>query len=341
MPVPPPGPPPPSGPLTLLAPWLRARFGQPLHRLALDAGSTCPNRDGTRGFGGCVYCDVEGSGTGALKSGQSIQAQLEAGLRRLTRRGPEVGAIAYFQSYSNTYVAPERLEEVLAVLEPYLESAPPGQPTIRVVALATRPDTLPDWALERLAKLRQRVEVWLELGLEAADDGILERIHRLHTVAEFKHAVERAHAHGLAVIGHAILGLPGDGQAGARRTAELLAASGVEGVKVHHLLVLRRTVLERWWREQNQGRGQHGLELLDPSTYVTWLADFVERLRPDQVLHRLTADANPDQQLAPRWTVSKEQIRLRLLAELERRGSNQGSHWLASGARSTTGLAGN
>jgi uncharacterized protein len=324
--------PPPGTDLTLLAPWLRSRFGQPLHRVALDAGSTCPNRDGTRGFGGCIYCDVEGSGTGALKSGQSIHAQLESGLRRLARRGPEVGAIAYFQSYSNTYVTPERLEAVLGVVEPFLVAPPPDLPPVRVVALATRPDTLPDWALERLAALAQRVEVWLELGLEAADDTVLERIHRLHTVAEFEQAVARAHAHGLAVIGHAILGLPQDGRAGARRTAEVLAACGVAGVKVHHLLVLRRTVLERQWLEQQRGQAEHGIQLLDPSTYVDWLADFVERLRPTQVLHRLTADADADQQIAPLWSVGKEQIRAALRLELKRRGTQQGSRWPANGA---------
>jgi radical SAM protein (TIGR01212 family) len=318
-------------PLELLAPWLRQRFGQALHRVALDAGSTCPNRDGTRGRGGCVYCDVEGSGTGALKSGLDIGSQLRLGLERIARRGPDVGAIAYFQSYSNTYVAPERLDEVLAAVEPWLDAPPEGLPPIRVLALATRPDTLPEWALARLERLASRVPVWLELGLEAADDGVLERIHRLHSVAEFEDAVARAQARGLAVVGHAILGLPGDGRAGARRTAEVLARSGVEGVKVHHLLVLRRTVLERWWRDQHSGAKDHGLELLTPETYVDWLADFVERLRPEQVLHRLTADAPPGQELAPRWTVAKEEVRQRLIAELQRRGNAQGSHAGRSG----------
>lgn len=321
-------------PLRLLAPWLRERFGQALHRVALDAGSTCPNRDGTRGRGGCVYCDVEGSGTGALKSGLDIATQLELGLERIARRGPDVGAIAYFQSYSNTYVAPERLEEVLAAVEPFLGAPPPGRPPIRVLALATRPDTLPDWALARLERLARRLPVWLELGLEAADDGVLQRIHRLHSVAEFEDAVGRAHGRGLEVVGHAILGLPGDGRAGARRSAEVLARSGVAGVKVHHLLVLRRTVLERWWREQLGGIREHGLELLTPETYVAWLADFVERLDPGQVLHRLTADASADQELAPRWTVSKQQIRERLEAELERRGSAQGRPARSEGAGS-------
>ena len=304
-----------------LRPWLLERFGVPLHRVALDAGSTCPNRDGTKGFGGCVYCDVEGSGTGALREGLAIEQQLERGIRRVSRRDERFGVIAYFQSYSNTYVAPERLDEVLGVLERRLARDP-----IRVIALSTRPDTLPDWAIERLAALGQRVEVWLELGLESASDHVLERIRRFHTLAEFEHAVARARAAGLLVVGHAILGLPGDGREGARATAGALARSGCEGVKVHHLMVLRRTQLERWWRDTDSAPAP--VDLLDPDTYVDWLADFVERLAPDQVLHRLTGDAPWTSQLAPRWTVHKSEIRTRLTAELTRRGTKQGSRFV-------------
>jgi radical SAM protein (TIGR01212 family) len=303
-----------------LRPWLRATFGREVFRVALDAGSTCPNRDGTVARGGCVYCDVEGSGTGALRSGMDLEQQLLAGIRRVRRRDDGCGVIAYFQSYSNTYVPDERLEEVLAVVEPHLLDP------VVCVALATRPDTLPDAALERLARLARRVPVWIELGLESADDTVLTAINRLHTAADFLVAVERVQAAGLAAIGHAILGLPGDGRDGARRTAELLATSGCQGVKVHHLMVLRRTQLAAWWRE---GR----VEPLDPGTYTDWLADFVERLRPDQVLHRLTGDSPAERLLAPHWKRSKHEIARDLERELERRGTRQGERWAARVAR--------
>lgn len=301
-----------SLPFRTLAPWLVERFGRPLHRVALDAGSTCPNRDGTLGRGGCIYCDVEGSGTGALRSGSDLARQLAEGLARIARRGPGVGAIAYFQSYSNTYVEPARLDEVLGVLEPHLGRE------IACVSIATRPDTLPDWALERLTHLARRVPVWVELGLESADDRVLARARRLHTLADFEHCAERVRAAGLELVGHAILGLPGDEREGARRTAEALARSGAAGVKVHHLMVLRRTVLERWWRA-----GQ--VELLTPEVYVDWLADFVERLAPEQVLHRLTGDSPPDDLVAPRWGVHKNRVRELLARELQRRGTRQGA----------------
>lgn len=295
-----------------LRPWLAETFGRPVHRVALDAGSQCPNRDGTKGRGGCVYCDVEGSGTGAWRRGDDLAQQLELGLARIARRGADAGAIAYFQSYSNTYVPLERLREVLAVIAPHVGG--------RVVALsvATRPDTLSDDALGVLAEWNRRLPVWVELGLEVADDELLAKINRLHTVLDFLDATARARGAGLEVVAHAILGLPGDGRAGARRTAEALARSGARGVKVHQLMVLRRTILEKWWRDG-------AVETLSVATYVDWLADFVERLGPEQVLHRITGDAAEHELVAPRWNVTKNVVRDLLQAELERRGSRQGS----------------
>ncbi|MCP3914119.1 MAG: TIGR01212 family radical SAM protein [bacterium] len=298
-----------------LAPWLRAEFGRPMHRIALDAGSTCPNRDGTKGLGGCTYCDVEGSGTGALKTGSDLAEQLASGLRRIARRRnageAEVGAIAYLQSYTNTYVDDSRLAEVLDVIEPHIGHE------VGCVSIATRPDCLPDSVLETLGALARRVPVWLELGLESADDDVLLAINRLHTLREFEDAVARAHAAGLSTVGHTILGLPGDGRAGARRTARALAECGVAGVKVHHLMILRRTQMATQWK-----RGE--IEVLDAETYVAWLADFVERLSPEQVLHRLTGES-PDALLAPHWDVHKNRVREMLDAELESRGTRQGS----------------
>ena len=306
----------PELPYRTLAPWLAETFGRPVHRVALDAGSTCPNRDGTRGFGGCTYCDVEGSGTGALKTGQDLAEQLQTGLRRIARRRKpgqaEVGAIAYLQSYTNTYVDGDRLGEVLGVLEPHLERE------VVCVSVATRPDCLPQTALEQLSDLSRRVPVWVELGLEAADDDVLLAINRLHTVAEFEDAVVRAHQAGLLVVGHAILGLPGDGREGARRTASTLARAGCAGVKVHQLMVLKKTQLATQW---------HRGEVEPPSfeTYVSWLADFVERLAPHQVLHRMTGDSPAEALLAPHWGVHKNAVREAVAEEMRSRGVVQGS----------------
>ncbi len=302
-------------PYRTLGPWLAARFGGPVHRVALDAGSSCPNRDGTKGFGGCSYCDVEGSGTGALKSGLELARQLEQGLERVARRGPGVRAIAYLQSYSNTYVPRARLAEVLAVLEPWIERA---DSPLAAVSIATRPDTLPDEALRLLEALARRIEVWVELGLESASDEVQRRVRRFHTLADFLDAAARVRQAGLLCVGHAILGLPGDGREGARATASALARAGVEGVKVHQLMVLERTQLAREWRAGT-------LELLDESQYLEWLADFVERLLPEQVLHRLTGEAEEHSLLAPLPAFERNRVRAQLTRVLERRGTCQGS----------------
>jgi len=304
-----------------LAPWLVERFGRAVFRVALDAGSSCPNRDGTKGRGGCVYCDVEGSGTGALREGRALEEQLVAGLARIARRGDGAGVIAYFQSYSNTYVEPARLEAVLAVIEPYLASR--GGPIV-ALSVSTRPDTLADEALAILARWNERLPTWVELGLEVADDALLLQINRLHTVLDFEQAAARAKSAGLSVIGHAILGLPGDGREGARRTAQVLARSGVDGVKVHHLMVLKRTQLAHEWKA---GR----IEVLSPQVYVDWLADFVERLDPTQILHRLSADSPAADLLAPHWSVSKNAVREMLERELAARDTRQGSHFSPAG----------
>ncbi|MBK7877866.1 MAG: TIGR01212 family radical SAM protein [Planctomycetes bacterium] len=306
-------------PYRTLRPWLLATFGREVRRVALDAGSTCPNRDGTKGFGGCTYCDVEGSGTGALKTGRELADQLAQGIARARHKGRAVDVIAYFQSYSNTYVATERLREVLSVVDPWIGSR------VVAVSVATRPDTFPPAAVEVLAELARRIPVWVEFGLEAADDAVLAAIRRMHTVEEFRDACARAHAAGLFVVGHAILGLPGDGREGARRTARELARARVGGVKVHNLMILRRTQLEKAWRAGS-------VDVLDAATYVQWLADFVEELAPEQVLHRITGDAPLEQRLAPRWELEKNSIHDLLATELARRGTRQGSRSVAGRA---------
>jgi hypothetical protein len=145
----------------------------------------------------------------------------------------------------------------------------------------------------------------------------------MHTVDEFREATARATERGIGVVGHAILGLPGDGVEGARATADVLAECGVWGVKVHHLMVLRRTILEGWWR-------QGDVELLEPERYVEWLADFVERLHPEQVLHRVTGESPKEKLLAPHWDVSKNAVRAMLTRALQERGTRQGSNCLTT-----------
>lgn len=298
-------------PYRALGPYLKERFGVRVHRVALDAGSDCPNRDGTKGRGGCVYCDVDGSGTGFFRSGVQITEQLRRGIERIHRKDPRTKAIAYFQSYSNTYVAPERLREMLRCVGPF-------EKEIAALSVATRPDTFPDWAGETLASYKPRFPVWVELGLETADDETLRQINRLHTLADFEEAVARARRFGLEVVAHVILGLPGEGSEHFARTARAIGEARPEGLKVHHLMVLKKTILA-----SRHARGE--VRTFTPEEYLHHLCDFLERIPAETVVHRVLADARPGELVAPIFPLSKSEFRERLCRELQRRGSRQGS----------------
>ena len=195
--------------------YLKERFGQRVQKITLDAGLSCPNRDGRVGTGGCLYCNARGSGTGAWGRGQSIPAQMEAGMARLARRYGAARFIAYFQSFSNTYAPVARLRELYeAALAP---------PQVVGLAIGTRPDCLGDDVLDLLAGYARDRLVWLELGLQSAHDATLARLNRGHDAACFSEAAARAAARGLPVVAHVILGLPGEGP---RETAATALISG-------------------------------------------------------------------------------------------------------------------
>lgn len=272
------------GPWPSLASYWRARFGQPVQRVGLDAGLSCPNRDGTRGSSGCAFCDPA-SFAPCAGDRRTVPEQLAAGLARLRRRG--VGrAAAYFQPHTNTYAPPAVLEGLWSSLLAF--------PQVAALCVGTRPDCVPDPILDLLARYRDRWEVWLELGLQSALDDTLARLGRGHTASQFAEACRRARARGLMVCAHVILGLPGEGPEDEARTAAFLADLGVDGVKLHHLAVVRGTPLERSWR-------QGELTLLEEAQYVSRAAAFVAALPPRTVLHRLVGETAGDRLLAPRY----------------------------------------
>lgn len=290
---------------------LQERFGQRLHRIALDAGSDCPNRDGSKGRGGCVYCDVDGSGNGFLRSGFQIAEQVRRGLAWLRRQHPGTRPIAYLQSYSNTYGSLSRLEEILESLKPF-------EKEISVLSIATRPDTFPESAAQLLASYKKHFPVWVEFGLETADDQTLQKINRLHTLAEYHESVSLARRYELEVVAHVILGFPGEDAGHFERTAQAVVDSQVDGVKVHQLMVLRKTVLARWHEEGK-------VAAFDELQYVRHLCDFLERMPTKMAIHRIMADANPGELIAPIWKLSKNQFRDLLCQEFARRSSKQGT----------------
>jgi uncharacterized protein len=290
--------------------YLKERFGQRVQKVSLDAGLTCPNRDGRLGTGGCLYCNPRGSGTGAWGRGQSITAQMEAGLERLGRRYGASRFIAYFQSFSNTYAPPARLRQL------YGEAL--AFPQVVGLSVGTRPDCLEDEVLEMLADYKRDRLVWLELGLQSAHDATLKQINRGHDVACFADAVRRAAARGLAVVAHVILGLPGEGPREMAATAAYLARLPLHGVKIHLLYVVKDSGLARLYRTG-------GYTCLEEEEYVRLTVDFIERLPAHLVIHRLTGDPHPEELVAPAWSLNKSRVLQRLREEFARRGSRQGS----------------
>jgi radical SAM protein (TIGR01212 family) len=290
--------------------YLKERFGQRVQKITLDAGLTCPNRDGRIGTGGCLYCNARGSGTGAWARGQEIRAQMEEGMGRLARRYGASRFIAYFQSFSNTYAPLETLRE--------LYEAALAFPQVVGLSIGTRPDCLEEDVLELLAGYARQRLVWLELGLQSAHDQTLVRLNRGHDVACFAEAVARAAGRGLPVIAHVILGLPGEGPREMAATAAFLARLPLHGVKIHLLYVIKGSGLARL-----HAAGEY--VCLSEAQYVNLVVDFIERLPPHLVIHRLTSDPHPEELVAPAWCLDKSRVLKGIREEFARRGSRQGS----------------
>lgn len=292
--------------------YLKARFGERVQKITLDAGLTCPNRDGRVGTGGCLYCNARGSGTGAWQRGQDIATQMEQGLDRLARRYGAAKFIAYFQSFSNTYAPRARLREL------YDEAL--AFPQVVGLSLGTRPDCLTDDVLELLAGYARERLVWLELGLQSAHDATLQRLNRGHDVACFTAAANRAAAQGLEVVAHVILGLPGEGPREMAATAGYLGRLPLQGVKIHLLYVVKNSGLS-----QLHQAGEY--VCLSEDQYIQRVADFIERLPDHLVIHRLTGDPHPEELVAPAWCLDKSRVLRRIRDEFMQRGTRQGNYF--------------
>ncbi len=290
--------------------YLRNAFGARVAKLPIDAGFTCPNRDGRSGTGGCIFCDGRGSALRRAGPLPSVTEQLTAMRERYVRHGAE-RFIPYFQTFTNTDAPLERLRALW-------DEAVGFSPDVVGLAVGTRPDCVPDATLDLLASYGSRVRVHLELGLQSAHPRTIARINRGHTLEQFDDAVRRAAARGIEVVAHVMLGLPGETPAMMRETARALAALPIAGLKIHALLVLEGTALAEEWR-----RG--GVPLPDLPTYAGWVADFLELIPSGVFVERLTADGYRDVLLAPAWSGSKLAVLNAIERELALRDSRQGS----------------
>jgi radical SAM protein (TIGR01212 family) len=316
---------------------LLRRYGRRVHKLAIHAGLSCPNRDGSKGRGGCSFCNNVSFSPGARAGGAAeppipITEQIAAGRSVVQKRTGAVRFLAYFQAYTNTYADVERLAGL------YREAL--AEPDVIGLSVGTRPDCVPDAVLDLLAGFRaEGYEVWLELGLQSAADSTLARVNRGHGFADYRRAVRAARLRGLPVCTHLIVGLPGEGRDSALASLDRVLELGVDGLKLHPLHVVKQTMLARDWRD-----GRYRPLAMDE--YIDIAADLIERTPADIVYHRVTGTATRDILLAPDWCSKKWAVLNAIENELLRRGSRQGMRtdepgWLdadsAPGARVVAG----
>lgn len=302
---------------------LREEFGEKVFKVSLDAGFTCPNRDGSLGWGGCVYCSARGSGDFAGQAEKSIHEQFVEIKGVMSRKWPNAKYLAYFQAYTNTYAPIERLREVY-------EQALQEEGVVGI-SIATRPDCLPEDVLDYLEELNQRTYLWVELGLQSIHDQTMEWVGRGHTYSDFIEGLAKLQQRKIRVCAHMILGLPGETIEDMKVSAQAIAELPLQGVKLHLLHVLQGTPLAKLYK-------QEPFPLLSQEDYVTLISDILEILPPQMILHRLTGDAPRKDLIAPLWSLKKWEVLNAIDRELERRGTWQGKRKRhgATGTKSTS-----
>ena len=300
-----------AGPLYLSpAAFARRRFGGTVFRVIVDAGFSCPVRDGTRGRDGCLFCSIEGFRPPSSRPELPLREQIARALPRLWSRYPHaVGFLVYLQPYTNTYGPPERLTQVLDEVR--------GPAGACGVVIGTRPDCLPEPMLALLAREASRTFVQVELGVQSTHDPTLRAMGRQHTWDDARRAIAALRARGIRVGAHVILGTPWEPVRSQIRGAARLSAAGIEAVKLHHLQVLRGSALAGL-------RAPDAWALPGWRPYARIAAAFLERLAPEIVVERLLARAPREMLLAPRWDVPPERVRREIARVLRARGGWQG-----------------
>jgi radical SAM protein (TIGR01212 family) len=293
-----------------LSQYLRERFGAKVYRVTVDGGFTCPNVDGTVAKGGCVYCDNRSFSPNRRLPRKTIRDQVAFGIEKLSARYAADKFLVYFQAATNTYAPVDKLRQL------YDEAL--DHPQVVGLCIGTRPDCVADDVLDLIDSYARRMYVCLELGLQSIHDRSLVWMNRGHGFVEFVDAARRCQGRPFDVCAHVILGLPGESWDDMLASADVLAALPIQGVKIHNLHVVRDTPLEDDYRA---GKAT----MLEFDDYVRLVADFLERLPAEMVIHRLNGDAPPKYLVAPAWSAEKHRILHAIVEELQRRARRQGS----------------
>lgn len=273
--------------------YLKDTFGGKVYKIALDGGFTCPNRDGTLDTRGCIFCSGKGSGDFSEKRELSITRQIENGKIRLEKKIKDGKYIAYFQAFTNTYASVQELKKI------YKEAI--SHPDIVGISIATRPDCLPDDVIDLLIELNQMKPVWVELGLQTIHEKTAAYIRRGYTLSVFDKAVSKLKAANITTIIHVILGLPGETKDDMLKTVDYVGKSGVSGIKLQLLHVIKGTDLAK---EYEAGK----FHTLSMEEYVDLVADCVAILPENMVIHRMTGDGDKKTLIAPLWSGDKKRV---------------------------------
>lgn len=288
---------------------LKQKFGVKVYKITLDAGFSCPNRDGEISSGGCIFCDDGGSFSQAHSNLLSIEEQLEAGVENLSQRFKAKKFMSYFQAYSNTYKPVDELEKIY--------NSALKHPDIVGISIGTRPDCVDKEKLALISGFKDDYYTWIEYGLQSIHDRTLKAINRGHDFKCFLDAYELSKEAGLNVCAHVILGLPGETKEDMLKTAQKLAELKVDGVKIHMLCALEGTKLSQL---HEQGK----ISFMSEEDYLNTVCDFLEILPPEITIHRLAGNGLKKNLIAPRWLGKKLDALNKIDRELERRNSHQG-----------------
>lgn len=293
--------------------YLRGRFGEKIFKVPIDAGFDCPNRDGKVAHGGCTFCTVSGSGDMILEPESPIDVQFKVEVEQFHKKWPGVKKyMAYFQNFTNTYAPVEVLRERF--------EAAVSQPDVVGIAIGKRPDCLPEDVVDYLAELNDRMEVWIDLGLQTTFEKTSRLINRAHEYDVYVDAVARLRVHGIKVCTHLINGLPGEThEMMLENVKRMVLDSDIQGVKLHLLHLMKNTAMQR---DYHAGK----LKLLSQNEYVTTICDQLELIPKEIVIHRLTGDAPRDSLIGPMWSKKKWEVLNAIDREMECRKSVQGCH---------------
>jgi radical SAM protein (TIGR01212 family) len=289
--------------------YLKQRFGTVVHKVNIDAGFTCPNRDGTVGSGGCIYCNNDSFRPASCKPILSVREQVNNGIAYLSKRYRAEKFIAYFQPYTNTYAPVDELEHL------YTEAL--DNPSIVGLAIGTRPDCIDNEKLDLLEELAKDYFILIEYGLQSIYDKTLRYINRGHDYATFLRALDMTTGRGIEIGAHIIVGFPTETREEMLAMAEEVSSLPIRFLKIHQLQIIRETVLADIYRDTP-------FHVFGYDEYIGFLAEFIERLSPHIIIQRLFATAPDDILIAPRWERKRNEIIHDLSSLLERLGAYQG-----------------